>query len=848
MRVSRPAIVLGSAIFVLATSVAGRAPAQDIARTAQAAAADTGQADALAGARRALNEGRYAEVATILAAAPAADVDRAVLLARAAMATGRDDDAEAILRAVAARHPDSDAALELGLLLWRTGRRDEARRRLRPLTILPQSPAPRRLARAGRAERALGRFQEANADLRQAVDGAPDDVAASTAWGELFLEKHNRDDAMRCFQAALRVDPRSVDTLLGLARAVSEVNLAQALGSVRAVLEINPSSPAAHLLLAQVLIDAGYEDAAQISVNKALTVNPRSPDAYAVLAAIAYLQNRPADFDQAIARALAINKTYGEAYRVVAAQAAHHYRFDDAVALARKAVAIDPENAQAAADLGMDLLRIGDEDEARVVLTRAFDADPYDVVTYNLLAVLDALKGFDTFRDGDLVVRLDHGEAAVLRDPVITLAHEALRTLSAKYEFTPKGPILIEIFPHHDDFAVRNLGLPGLLGALGACFGRVVTMDSPKAQPPGTFEWSATLWHELTHVVTLQMSNQRVPRWLTEGISVYEEQRARPEWRRPMEEEFVAALAGNRVPPIGDIDASFGDPKTIALAYYQAGLIVGYLIDTYGQAKFNALVRSFADGLTIDPAFLHALDARVDQVQAGFARSLDASFGPLRRALDPTIAVPLDNASPDELKTLASQRPDSYDVHLALGLALRRRGDVAGAAEALNRAAQLFPAATGQSSPHAVLADMALERSDRAGAVEELTKQLAAEPVNVELARRVAGLLGTDPPAARGQQVYERIAAVDPFDAEAHAALGRLAMKRGDATAAIRDFRAAVAAGPADAQNTRCDLAEAYLAAGDSVQARRETVAVLERAPSYARAQELLLRLVGGER
>ena len=67
-----------------------------------------------------------------------------------------------------------------------------------------------------------------------------------------------------------------------------------------------------------------------------------------------------------------------------------------------------------------------------------------------------------------------------------------------------------------------------MIGALGACFGRVVTMDSPKARPPGEFQWEATLWHELAHVVTLQMSNQRVPRWLTEGISVYEENAGAP--------------------------------------------------------------------------------------------------------------------------------------------------------------------------------------------------------------------------------------------------------------------------------------------------------------------------------
>ena len=121
----------------------------------------------------------------------------------------------------------------------------------------------------------------------------------------------------------------------------------------------------------------------------------------------------------------------------------------------------------------------------------------------------------------------------MLQEYAVPLAHQALDdAVGKRYEFTPKGPILIEMFPKHDDFAVRTLGLPGMIGALGACFGRVVTLDSPQRAPPGDFQWEATLWHELAHVITLQMSNQRVPRWLTEGISVYEEKRARPEWAR----------------------------------------------------------------------------------------------------------------------------------------------------------------------------------------------------------------------------------------------------------------------------------------------------------------------------
>jgi len=95
--------------------------------------------------------------------------------------------------------------------------------------------------------------------------------------------------------------------------------------------------------------------------------------------------------------------------------------------------------------------------------------------------LLDTLDTFVVVRDGDIILKLHPDEAAVMREYAMPLAQDALKTLSRKYRFTPKGPILVEMFPSHDDFAVRTLGLPGLLGALGACFGRVVTLDSPRA-------------------------------------------------------------------------------------------------------------------------------------------------------------------------------------------------------------------------------------------------------------------------------------------------------------------------------------------------------------------------------
>jgi Flp pilus assembly protein TadD len=99
---------------------------------------------------------------------------------------------------------------------------------------------------------------------------------------------------------------------------------------------------------------------------------------------------------------------------------------------------------------------------------------------------------------------------------------------------------------------------------------------------------------------------------------------------------------------------------------------------------------------------------------------------------------------------------------------------------------------------------------------------------------------------ARLMAAYERVAALDPFDAANQAALGRLKLRSGDARAAARAFRIALAAGVLDSAATRCDLAESYLALGDKAQARKEVLAAIEVAPGYPRAQDLLLKLVGG--
>jgi tetratricopeptide (TPR) repeat protein len=343
------------------------------------------------------------------------------------------------------------------------------------------------------------------------------------------------------------------------------------------------------------------------------------------------------------------------------------------------------------------------------------------------------------------------------------------------------------------------------------------------------------------------MSNQRVPRWLTEGISVFEEKRGRTEWTRQMDIEFASLLDRGETVKLKDLNSAFTNPRLISIAYYEASLLVEHMVKLYGDEGLRKLLRAYGQGLDTPAALKSALNTDFDQLQVTFTADLDRQFGSMRRAL---ARGPKDEQLPgmsvDDLKTYVAENPNSYPAAMALGRALRRAQQVDEAIKVFERAAQLLPEARGANSPHAQLAAIALERNDRARAIAELQALVNVDYDNLDAARQLATLLkqaGVDDPA-KLRAVYERVVAIDPFDAEAHTTLGRLALQRNDADVASREFRTVIALGPVDRAAALTDLAESYLRAGKRTDAKKETLAALEIAPSYERAQALLLRLV----
>ncbi len=799
-------------------------------------------------AARLVAHGKRSEAEALARARGAKDPAAAAVLGSLLLDGGNTDEALAILKPGAEADPSGDAALGYGLLLQSLGRKSDARRVLAPLASSWRPSNAADALRAARAARAIGQARTANSLFRDALSMLPDDPAINTAWGDLFLEKFDAANAIQSYRAALKVDPEWAPAHLGLSQALAQEDSLGAAASARKALEIDPRLGDAHLAMARDALDRDRPVDARAAIDRALAINPRRLDAHALLAGMAFVGGRIPDYEKELAAIFAVNPVFGDAYRAVADQAAAHYRFEDAVALLRKAVDLEPDNIRARAELGLHLLRVGEEQEARRILESAFGEDPYDLVSHNLLQMLDTLDTFRSFDVKGTIVRLDRDEAPVLQYYALPIVEQAMASMAARYGITPKGPVVVEVFPKHDDFAVRTLGLPGLLGALGACFGRVVTLDSPRARPPGTFNWQATLWHELGHVFTLQLSHQRVPRWLTEGISVYEEGRVHAEWARDSELAFAHAYAEGKTPKLTDLNAAFTRPDTVELAYFQGYLVVQYLVERFGDDALRKFVEGYGRDLDTDAALAAATGLALAELDAAMDARLKQRYAELGRSLQVPKGAGLDLSSDvAALKTAASRFRDSFAVQLQVGQALLAGGALEEAVAPLERASSLVPSATGTASPRALLADLAERAGDFPRAAQLLKSLVADDHTNVDAARKLVVLarrLGDQDTLAAA---YDRIVTVDPFDSAAHTAYGRLALSHRNAALAVREFRAALASGPVDVAPAHCDVAEALLLAGNRQEARRAVLAAIDVAPTYGRAQELLLRIVEGK-
>lgn len=721
---------------------------------------------------------------------------------------------------------DANQAIDLAIQQSQRGYRQEnSRENLLAMGRVArlQGENPRRILQIYQ-ERLLGRF--------------PDFAPGFEAAGEIALEGYGYDLAEKYFLEALKLDGTRQDALAGLAATYHRSGDPR-FDEVRAKLEaLNPNHPRLLCLVIERLLTAGESDAATAQLDKLLAVNPLHFEGLAWLAAAAFLDGDTAQQEATLAKLAELRPGSAEGHRVVAELAARRYRFDEAIALLRAGLQLEPENRQAKASLGLNLLRTGADATGRVLLEEVFAEDAFNLQVYNMLEVMDSLDGFATLTTPDFEVRLPPLEAAVMGDALKELLGEALQRYGAEYATEMKRPVAVQLFDDHDEFMVRSVGLPGNPGHLGICFGNLVTLDSPRARPPRTMNWRSVLWHEFVHVITLQKTKNRIPRWLSEGISVYEEGQRDPAWGQPLDPEFAPLLKEGAWPGVESLEALFVSPETplhLMLGYYLAGEFVETYVAAYGKPALVSALDAIGAGTPAEEALLVAAGTDRAGLNTRFAEHLTIACAPLKH-----LAV---TPAPEAAAALLDLSDGAFTKAMDAGFAAQAAGDVDTAIAQFEAAAALYPAFPGEANPLRQLALIQATRGDPAAWTAAVKRLQQVDPTAYDETRPLLLALAkqADWPAVieLGQWCF----GIDPFDLEVHEARRSAQAALGDHEGLLKTLDILMAIDPTKGDDFRLAKAALLLDLSRNDEARTVLLALLEAYPEFREAQELLLRL-----
>lgn len=709
---------------------------------------------------------------------------------------------------------------------------------------LLQSDAPAEIR--AEAAWALNDLHTANRLFQAAGASKPDDASLLARWGDLYADSHQDAEAMEIYREALAADPAHGHAMLGAARLLAG-GFDDAANSYLEPLLSNATlhegaQVGAWLLVARIALENQDLDEAEHNLGRAELLIERNDwpplELYALRAA-ADLLSADSGNDTSNSRWTELSLDYNPAYGGIYAIPAHFYvisrRYRQAIDLYQMAVDIEPGLSSAHEELGVNLLRDNQINRARRHLETAHDEDPFSPVAVNTLRLLDSFDDFPLIQDPEsptgngelpILLRLHRDEAPAIKPYAVELTRRSIEEFTARYGFALKEPVVIEMYPDHEDFAVRTAGMPGL-GILGATFGYVVAMDSPSARSTDQFQWGTTLWHEMAHVFTLEASDHLVPRWFSEGVSVYEEWRSGPTPGVRIPISVYAAIRDDKFLPVATLDQGFirpTYPDQVIVSYMQAGLVCQYIDERYGSDKLAELLVKYAEGFDTPSAFSAVLEIATPKFDRDFEEFLQAEHGALLAVLD-----------------------DWHKAHAALAVQVSRE-EWESVVESAAALIELHPDYVEPDSAYLMLARAQDELGTRDIAVDTLERFWRRGGFDPAALKQLAQWLEEDERGNAAIAVLETVTLVQPLDNELHETLGRLMLEQGNAHGALREFEILLALNPHDKASAYLRVAEAHRAVGNIDESRQHVLMALDFAPGFRPAQRLLLELSRGER
>jgi len=395
--------------------------------------------------------------------------------------------------------------------------------------------------------------------------------------------------------------------------ALAEFNFDGVDQCVAAIRQVDPDSPIADLLLAKNFLQQRAPKLALVPINRVLAVQPNNTAALGLLAAADALLLKDDQSAQILHRVDDLDPNNAAAYQEVAEQLAAMRQYPRAAAMYQVAVSRAPWWTAARNGLGLLYSQSGDEDNARKVLEAAHTLDPFNAATTNYLRLLDKMDKFTRKETAHFILLYDAQADPIIPEYFCDYLESIYPQVCGIFKFEPTEKTMIEVFPTHEEFAVRTTGAPWL-PTVGASTGRVIAMVAPRKgeKTMGPFNWAQVLRHEFTHTVTLGETDNRIAHWFTEGLAVQQE-------HAPVHWEWVPmlyhAVKKHELFKLDELTWGFIRPRRPIdrqMAYAESSWICQYVEQTYGHEAVLQMLAGFKAGEDQDEIFASVLHKPTD--------------------------------------------------------------------------------------------------------------------------------------------------------------------------------------------------------------------------------------------
>jgi Tfp pilus assembly protein PilF len=194
----------------------------------------------------------------------------------------------------------------------------------------------------------------------------PKNIEGHLLRGSLLYDGGDKQGALAEINAAVALDPRRIESLMGLALYYRQTNdPAKAEEIYQRALSIDDKSALAHLEYARFLVDQKQTDKAEAQFRRAVEVDPTNRDAHRTLVSF-YIQQKQLDRAEQAARDFAaLDSGKAEGTAVMGDFYKQIGRTDQAIDVFKQTIAQFPDYAPARYSLGELLLQKGDTDGAK---------------------------------------------------------------------------------------------------------------------------------------------------------------------------------------------------------------------------------------------------------------------------------------------------------------------------------------------------------------------------------------------------------------------------------------------------------------------------------------------------